>query len=92
MKHIGKAALDMDDHVAPPRGERGLKLDKGFEGVTVQTVAPPRGERGLKLVAGYGIICAIRVAPPRGERGLKPLDTVVMSRLYWSLPLVGSVD
>mgnify|MGYP007128327669 CR=1 FL=1 len=32
------------------------------------------------------------VAPPRGERGLKYVQLDVTAPLYWSLPLVGSVD
>ena len=39
--------------VAPPRGERGLKLhDVEFDG-TNDAVAPPRGERGLKYYGVY---------------------------------------
>ena len=37
--------------VAPPRGERGLKLPKPGNEVRGKLVAPPRGERGLKLRA-----------------------------------------
>ena len=35
--------------VAPPRGERGLKLSIVLNAASVSKVAPPRGERGLKL-------------------------------------------
>ena len=35
--------------VAPPRGERGLKLKKAG-GTLSFNVAPPRGERGLKYL------------------------------------------
>ena len=34
--------------VAPPRGERGLKLSFTETMVNLGVVAPPRGERGLK--------------------------------------------
>ena len=34
--------------VAPPRGERGLKLADVQEAYGGDIVAPPRGERGLK--------------------------------------------
>ena len=34
--------------VAPPRGERGLKLKLGGYSGQSGFVAPPRGERGLK--------------------------------------------
>ena len=34
--------------VAPPRGERGLKLPIVLNAVSASKVAPPRGERGLK--------------------------------------------
>ena len=35
-------------NVAPPRGERGLKLCMYHGAQDEQRVAPPRGERGLK--------------------------------------------
>ena len=42
MGHVGV-------YVAPPRGERGLKLYQGEPKEISGRVAPPRGERGLKL-------------------------------------------
>ena len=59
--------------VAPPRGERGLKLTRSPALKTTPLVAPPRGERGLKQLAGQVGKAARYVAPPRGERGLKPI-------------------
>ena len=42
--------------VAPPRGERGLKLPEDIEDVNAAPVAPPRGERGLKPVLGEAVV------------------------------------
>ena len=38
-------------HVAPPRGERGLKWVQAAGSRRLWRVAPPRGERGLKCGA-----------------------------------------
>ena len=56
--------------VAPPRGERGLKLFIWWLIIQL-AVAPPRGERGLKLLLPIISQVLAVVAPPRGERGLK---------------------
>ena len=57
--------------VAPPRGERGLKLDIRPYRAFGYDVAPPRGERGLKYYERRKLWLVRIVAPPRGERGLK---------------------
>ena len=78
--------------VAPPRGERGLKLSPNVIFITSNPVAPPRGERGLKQLAGQVGKAARYVAPPRGERGLKHFLAASATVATASLPLVGSVD
>ena len=80
-------------HVAPPRGERGLKYDFSIFHALLGFVAPPRGERGLKFFVLRRLFAADVVAPPRGERGLKSLPCISGHRpRLSSLPLVGSVD
>jgi len=78
--------------VAPPRGERGLKLGQKRQHRRRLLVAPPRGERGLKQVAGIDAWWLPRVAPPRGERGLKLSAQLALEGYGVSLPLAGSVD
>ena len=53
-------------NVAPPRGERGLKLVFCRNCKTELAVAPPRGERGLKLpeLSRANTICSR--SPSRG--------------------------
>ena len=66
------AAESMDiAEVAPPRGERGLKLTAARIQRIAKYVAPPRGERGLKRLWMAVKSQRKKVAPPRGERGLK---------------------
>ena len=49
MKLIYFSPPKFEYHVAPPRGERGLKRLLGGAHTHQAPVAPPRGERGLKL-------------------------------------------
>ncbi len=54
--------------VAPPRGERGLKILGCFCKVWRFTVAPPRGERGLKSKHIKFILFISRRSPSWGAR------------------------
>ena len=83
---------DTEPLVAPPRGERGLKL-------SFRAALPPLARRspswGAWIETDY---CPqkcpfLSVAPPRGERGLKLLVGLQKcNAVEASLPLVGSVD
>ena len=53
--------------VAPPRGERGLKLRCFFPSAPKGVVAPPRGERGLKYFPAYAGESTIQSLPLVGS-------------------------
>ena len=59
-------------HVAPPRGERGLKLRLMDEDGTLMRRSPSWGAWIEILLAIWDSAFSL-VAPPRGERGLKSL-------------------
>ena len=77
--------------VAPPHGERGLKLTAFGLQASDSCRSPPRGAwieiQNVLLHMPLG-----RVAPPHGERGLKSLSERYYKELQKSLPPTGSVD
>ena len=61
-------------HVAPPRGERGLKLLlKWLKKIENKRRSPSWGA-WIETAYSRFISKAVKVAPPRGERGLKRLQ------------------
>ena len=78
--------------VAPPRGERGLKLRIGGQGGAQMWVAPPRGERGLKCPLTRVRDSVNRRSPSWGAWIEIHRPSLASQGQAWSLPLVGSVD
>ena len=78
MKHIKKRHKTALQKVAPPRGERGLKLIHQIYHQSGRRRSPSWGawiETHNLLLIYYRAI----VAPPRGERGLKHMSYFLLS-------------
>ena len=78
------------DHVAPPRGVRGLKCPLPRLLPLPVRVAPPRGVRGLKSSSVGASGKTAGVAPPRGVRGLKLFCDELSPPVYSRTPSWGA--